>query len=75
MRTELWRAIELWDDPPSVRLPPGVRLDLGATAKALAADRAAKAAHLAGEVGVLVALGGDIATCGRAPNEEAGACT
>jgi FAD:protein FMN transferase len=68
-RTELWRAIELWDDPPSVRLPPGVRLDLGATAKALAADRAAKAAHLAGEVGVLVALGGDIATCGRAPNE------
>jgi FAD:protein FMN transferase len=40
-----------------------------AAAKALAADRAAKAAHLAGEVGVLVALGGDIATCGRAPNE------
>ncbi len=76
-----WRRIELSEDPPSVRLPPGVSLDLGATAKALAADRAARAAHraLAGvsggsdsperERGVLVALGGDIATYGPAPAE------
>ncbi len=62
-----WRAIEVWDDPPSVRLPEGVRLDLGATAKALAADRAAAAAHAATGASVLVALGGDIATGGPAP--------
>ncbi|HEY5429333.1 MAG TPA: FAD:protein FMN transferase [Solirubrobacteraceae bacterium] len=66
-RTALWGDIELWDDPPSVWIPAGVSLDLGATAKALAADRAAEAAHAAGDVGVLVALGGDIATCGPAP--------
>jgi thiamine biosynthesis lipoprotein len=66
-RREPWRAIECWDDPPAVRLPPGVRLDLGATAKALAADRAATAAHRAAEAGVLVALGGDIATSGPGP--------
>lgn len=45
-RPEPWRAVELWEDPPSVRLPVGIRLDLGATAKALAADRAARAAHM-----------------------------
>lgn len=51
----------------SVRIPRGVRLDLGSTAKALAADRAA--AHIAREVGsgVLVSLGGDVAVAGRPP--------
>jgi thiamine biosynthesis lipoprotein len=44
-----------------------VRLDLGATAKAWAADRAAAAAAAAGDCGVLVSLGGDIATSGPAP--------
>jgi thiamine biosynthesis lipoprotein len=42
-----------------------VRLDLGATAKALAADRSAAAVHAATGAGVLVSLGGDIATAGR----------
>jgi thiamine biosynthesis lipoprotein len=51
-----------------LRLAPGVRLDLGATAKALAADRAAAAAYAAGRAGVLVNLGGDIALAGRAPD-------
>jgi FAD:protein FMN transferase len=52
-----------------VRLARGVRLDLGATAKALAADRAAAAAsHLTG-CGVLVSLGGDIAIAGSSPPE------
>ena len=51
----------------TVRLPPGIKLDLGATAKAWAADRAAAAAVAAGGAGALVSLGGDIATCGRAP--------
>jgi FAD:protein FMN transferase len=53
----------------AVRLPRGVRLDLGATAKALGADRAAVAAASGGPgVGLLVNLGGDIATAGPAPS-------
>ncbi len=51
----------------AIRLPPGVSLDLGATAKAWAADRAAAAAETAGGCGALVSLGGDIATSGSAP--------
>jgi thiamine biosynthesis lipoprotein len=50
-----------------VVLPPGVQLDLGATAKALAADRAAAAAHRAVRAGVLVNLGGDMALGGPSP--------
>lgn len=42
-------------------------LDLGATAKALCADRAAAAAARATGAGVLVSLGGDIAIAGGAP--------
>ena len=64
-RASGWRLIELGYDPPGVRIPAGVRLDLGATAKALAADRAADAVHTATGSGVLVSLGGDIATAGR----------
>jgi len=59
-----WRLIEIGHDPCGVRIPAGVRLDLGATAKALAADRAAAAVQAATGVGVLVSLGGDIATAG-----------
>jgi thiamine biosynthesis lipoprotein len=61
-----WKLIEIGCDPPGVRIPVGVRLDLGATAKALAADRAAAAVHNATGVGVLISLGGDIATAGPA---------
>jgi thiamine biosynthesis lipoprotein len=52
-----------------VLLPRTVGLDLGATAKALAADRAARriAADIGG--GVLVGLGGDVATSGPAPED------
>ena len=62
-----WEGIEVRRDPAGARLAHGVRVDLGATAKALAADRAAHAA--AGELlgGVLVSLGGDIATAGSPP--------
>ena len=45
----------------------GVELDLGATAKALAADRSARAAHEAAGCSVLVSLGGDVAIAGDAP--------
>ena len=65
-----WRAIKFDEASRTVRLPPGVELDLGATAKALAADLAAAAARKAtGAGGVLVSLGGDIAVAGSAPPE------
>lgn len=61
-----WR---LRREPGSRRLllPRGVLLDLGATAKALAADRAARAAAQAADAGVLVDLGGDLAVAGPPP--------
>jgi FAD:protein FMN transferase len=62
-----WRAVRLEPQPRTITVPPGVELDLGATAKALAADRAAAAAHEAIGGGVLVSLGGDIALAGEAP--------
>jgi thiamine biosynthesis lipoprotein len=64
-----WRSIEIDPDASTLRVPRGVMLDLGATAKALAADRAATAAQAAAGCGVLVGLGGDIAIAGEAPPE------
>jgi FAD:protein FMN transferase len=65
-----WRAIQVDSRGHRIRLPPGVELDLGATAKALAADQAAAAALLAvsGKGGVLVSLGGDVALAGEPPS-------
>ncbi|MEV4422779.1 FAD:protein FMN transferase [Patulibacter sp. NPDC049589] len=55
-------------DQGTIDLPAGVALDLGATAKAFAADRAAAAALRAVHAGgVLVSLGGDVAVAGPAP--------
>jgi thiamine biosynthesis lipoprotein ApbE len=62
-----WRRIELDRLTGVVRVPRGIRIDLGATAKALAADLAADRIHESLGCGVLVGLGGDIATAGRAP--------
>jgi len=62
-----WRRIEIDDARGRVRVPAGVTIDLGATAKALAADRAASAAHRATGAGVLINLGGDVAVAGPAP--------
>ena len=60
-----YAEIELDEDARTVRLPPGVELDLGATAKAAAADCIASAvADLTGS-GTLVSLGGDIAVAGE----------
>ena len=61
------QRVELDEERSTVRVPPGVELDLGATAKALAADRGARAAHEAAGCGVLVSLGGDVAVAGDAP--------
>jgi thiamine biosynthesis lipoprotein len=65
-----WQAIQFDEAARTVSIPPGVEIDLGATAKALAADLAAAAAHEAmGSGGVLVSLGGDIAVAGDPPAE------
>jgi thiamine biosynthesis lipoprotein len=50
-----------------VKVAPGVELDLGASAKALAADRAAARIGESLGCGVLVNLGGDIAVAGSTP--------
>ncbi len=63
-----WRAVSLDRASSTVRVPSGVKLDLGATAKAWAADRAAACAAQAVGCGVLVSLGGDIAVSGEAPS-------
>jgi thiamine biosynthesis lipoprotein len=62
-----WRRVEL--SGRLLRLPPGMALDLGATAKARGSDRAAAEAFAAcgGMGGLLVSLGGDIATAGEPP--------
>lgn len=62
-----WREVALDADRGLVRVPRGVALDLGATAKAYAADRAAAAAHASAGCGVLVSLGGDVAVAGPPP--------
>ncbi|MGH7749496.1 MAG: FAD:protein FMN transferase, partial [Candidatus Dormibacteria bacterium] len=64
-----WRAVHLDLRSRTARVPRGVEIDLGATAKALASDLAATAALAAmgGEGGVLVSLGGDIALAGEPP--------
>jgi thiamine biosynthesis lipoprotein len=63
-----WQAIQFDEGARLVLVPTGVEIDLGATAKALAADLAAAAALKAvGAGGVLVSLGGDIAVAGDPP--------
>ena len=62
-----WRRVELDRDRLTVRVPAGILLDLGATAKALAADRAAAAIEALTRCGVLVNLGGDLRVAGNPP--------
>lgn len=62
-----WWTVELDRDRHRVRTAPGVHLDLGATAKAWAADRAADLVARATGSGCLVSIGGDIAVAGPAP--------
>lgn len=62
-----WRDVVVDRAGGRIRIPAGTKLDLGATAKAMAADRSAAIVHSRLGCGVLVALGGDIATAGVAP--------
>jgi thiamine biosynthesis lipoprotein ApbE len=66
-RSSTWRQINLDQGARLLTVPVGVRLDLGATAKAWAADRSARRIAKTLECGVLVSLGGDIAVAGEAP--------
>ncbi|MGH3194327.1 MAG: FAD:protein FMN transferase, partial [Streptosporangiaceae bacterium] len=61
-----WREVRL--EGRSLTMPAGVQLDLGATAKAWAADRSATRIASRLGCGVLVSLGGDIAVAGPAPD-------
>lgn len=65
-----WRDIRLEERTRMVTLPPGVRIDLGGSAKAWAAERAAD--MLASLGPCLVDAGGDIAARGTPPDSEAG---
>ena len=62
-----WETVELDVERATLRIPAGMKLDLGASAKAWAADRAAKAIYETTGQGVLLSLGGDISTAGPAP--------
>ena len=64
---EGWGAVRLDRERRTIQIPDGVELDLGATAKALAADRVAALAHRVAGCGVLVNLGGDVAIAGPPP--------
>jgi FAD:protein FMN transferase len=64
-----WQRVHLDHAARKVRLDRGVQLDLGATAKAWAADRCAEQIASRLDCGVLVSLGGDIAVAGPPPDE------
>ena len=64
-----FRHLQLDRRRRAVRIPHGVRLDLGSSAKALLADRAAtRVADILG-AGALVSIGGDVAVAGEPPPE------
>ena len=64
-----WKRVRMDRATATVQVPAGVTIDLGATAKALCSDRAARAIASSTGSGVLVSLGGDIAVAGPAPEE------
>ena len=62
-----WRNVQLDRGRRLVQLSNGAQLDLGATAKAWAADRCAEIIAAETGSGILVSLGGDIAAAGPPP--------
>jgi len=64
-----WHDVVVDDDAGTVSLPDGVLLDLGATAKAYAADLAAARVHERLGCPVLVSLCGDLAIAGTHPDQ------
>lgn len=64
-----WRSVRLDRESSVVTLARGVRLDVGSSAKAFAADETAELAARETGTGVLVNLGGDIAVAGTPPED------
>lgn len=62
-----YQHVQLNRQQRTVRIPRGVRLDLGSSAKALVADRAAARVAAVVGSGVLICIGGDVAVAGPAP--------
>jgi thiamine biosynthesis lipoprotein len=62
--TGAWRRVELDPHRRILDVPPGLQIDVGATGKALMADRIAREVARASGGAVLVSLGGDIACAG-----------
>jgi len=65
-----WRSVRLDRSRLLAQLTNGAQLDLGATAKAWAADRCAGIIAAKTGSGVLVSLGGDIAVAGAPPADR-----
>jgi FAD:protein FMN transferase len=63
-----WRCVQLDSGRRLAQLTDGAQLDLGATAKAWAADRCADLIAAKTGCGALVSLGGDIAVAGPPPD-------
>jgi thiamine biosynthesis lipoprotein len=59
-----WRSVDLDPHRRVLSVPEGVEIDVGATGKALMADRIAREVHRATATPVLVNLGGDVACAG-----------
>ena len=64
-----WTTVSVDRPGQRARVPAGVRVDLGSTAKARSADVGARSAAEAVGCGVLVSLGGDVSVAGAAPAE------
>lgn len=62
-----WRTVSLDPLRRTVSVPPGVCVDLGASGKALCADRSARRAAERSGAAVMVSLGGDISVAGDSP--------
>jgi thiamine biosynthesis lipoprotein len=63
-----WPRVRLHAEEGLLTVPAGTSLDLGATAKAYVADRAATALSARYGTAVMVELGGDIAVAGHRPD-------
>lgn len=63
-----YRQVRLDRDSYRAWIPKGTWLDLGSTAKALAADRAASSIATITGAGALVSCGGDLSVCGPVPD-------
>jgi FAD:protein FMN transferase len=61
-----WRAVSFDPDLRVLTVPVGLSMDLGATAKAWTVDRAADEITRRHDCGVLVEIGGDLASAGAA---------